>query len=104
MIYELRTYDVRPGLMADYLKLFNEVGMPVRQEQNNLVGFWFSEFGVLNRVVHIWKYDSLEHRSSVRAALMLDPRWAGDFLPRAMSMLDRMESVILNSASFSPLQ
>ena len=45
MIYELRTYNVKPGMLAPYLKLFNDVGMPERKPQDNLVGFWFTEFG-----------------------------------------------------------
>ncbi len=104
MIYEMRTYDVKPGMLNIYLKLFNDVGMPERKPHNNLIGFWFTEFGSLNQVVHIWKYDSLEQRAALRAELMKNPKWAQDFLPAATPMLDRMSSVILNPAAFSPLQ
>jgi NIPSNAP len=104
MIYEMRTYNVKPGLLNTYLKLFNDVGMPERKPHNNLIGFWFTEFGELNQVVHIWRYTSLDQRASLRAELMQNPRWAQDFLPVAMPMLDRMSSVILNPAAFSPLQ
>lgn len=103
MIYELRTYDVKPGLLAPYVQLFNAAGMPARSEQANLVGFWHTEFGSLSRVVHLWRYESLAQRAAVREALMLDPRWSVEFLPKAMPMLERMESVILNPTSFSPL-
>lgn len=104
MIYEMRTYDVKPGMLNTYLKLFNDVGMPERKPHNNLVGFWFTEFGGLNQVVHIWSYTSLDQRAALRAELMQNPRWATDFLPLAMPMLDRMTSVILNPTAFSPLQ
>ncbi len=104
MIYELRTYDVKPGLLNEYLKLFAEVGMPVRKPQNNLVGFWFTEFGELSQVVHIWKYESFQHRTDIRSELMRNPQWAHEFLPLAMPMLSRMQSVIMNSTAFSPLQ
>jgi hypothetical protein len=104
MIYEQRTYNVKPGMLNEYLAFFRDVGMPVRKAHNNLVGFWFTEFGTLNQVVHIWKYDSLEHRTALRAELMRNPQWANEFLPKAMAMLDRMDSVLLNPASFSPLQ
>jgi hypothetical protein len=104
MIYEMRTYDVKPGMLNTYLKLFNDVGMPERKPHNNLVGFWFTEFGELNQVVHIWQYVSLAQRTQLRAELMQNPRWATDFLPLAMPMLDRMSSVILNPTAFSPLQ
>ena len=103
MIYEMRTYDVKPGLLNTYLKLFNDVGMPERKPHNNLVGFWFTETGTLNQVVHIWRWDSLEQRTALRAELLQNPKWTRDFLPVAMPMLDRMQSVLLNPAGFSPL-
>ena len=104
MIYELRTYNVKPGMLAPYLKLFNDVGMPERKPQDNLVGFWFTEFGALNQVVHLWRYESLAQRAEIRAQLMQNPRWTQDFLVPAMPMLDSMNSVIMNAAPFSPLQ
>ena len=104
MIYEMRTYDVKPGLLSAYLKLFNDVGLPERKPHNNLVGFWFTEFGDLNQVVHIWTWESLDQRAVLRAELLQNPKWAQDFLPLAMPMLDRMHSVIMNAAPFSPLQ
>ena len=104
MIYEMRTYDVKPGLLTAYLKLFNDVGMPERLPHNNLVGFWFTETGTLNQVVHIWRWNNLDERTTLRAELLHNPKWVNDFLPVAMPMLDRMSSVMLNPASFSPLQ
>ena len=104
MIYEMRTYDVKPGLLPAYLKIFKEVGMLAREPHNNLVGFWFTEFGALSQVVHIWKWDSLDQRAVMRGELMQNPKWANDFLPIAMPMLDRMSSVIMNPTEFSPLK
>ena len=104
MMYDMRTYDVKPGLLPAYLKLFNDVGMPARKVHNNLVGFWFTEFGALRQVVHLCSWHSLDRRAVLRAELLQDPKWANDFLLIAMPMLDRMHSVILNPASFSPFQ
>lgn len=104
MIYELRTYDVKPGRLAEYMQLFNDVGVPARKNFGTLIGFWSTEFGPLSRVVHLWQYESLDRRAELRAALMQQPQWTQDFLPLANPMLDRMESVILNAAPFSPLQ
>ena len=63
MIYEMRTYDVKPGLLPAYLKLFNDAGMPARKSRNNLVGFWLTEFGASHQVVHIWKWNNLDRRA-----------------------------------------
>ena len=104
MIYEVRTYDVKPGRLADYLKLFNDVGLPARKNFGVLVGFWFTEFGPLNQVVHLWQYESLDKRAVLRAELLKQPPWVDDFLPKALPMLDKMNSVVLNAAPFSPLK
>ena len=106
MIYELRTYAIKPAQLAAYLKLWEDKGMLVRKDSQygQLIGFWVSEFGQLNQVVHLWCYPSLNERSSIRAALMRDQRWAQDFLPLAFPMIDHMQSNIMNAASFSPMQ
>lgn len=104
MIYEQRTYDVKPGRLAEYLKLFEDVGMPVRRHYGQLVGFWFTEFGSLSQVVHIWAYESLDQRAALRAELERNAVWTEEFLPRALPMLDRMNSVVLRAAPFSPLK
>jgi hypothetical protein len=106
MVYEQRTYDVHPQHFAAYLKLFETKAMAVRGsgEYGKLIGFWSTEFGPLNRVVHIWAYDSLDHRRLARAALMQNPAWSQEFLPAALPMIARMESCVLNPAAFSPLQ
>ncbi len=104
MIYEQRTYSVKPGMLAAYLKLFEEVGLPVRRHCGELVGFWFTELGELNQVVHIWAYESLDQRAALREDMMRNPKWVDDFLPQAMPMLNHMESKILVGAQFSPLR
>jgi len=34
-----------------------------------LVGFFVSDIGPLNQVVHLWAYDSLAHREAARATM-----------------------------------
>jgi hypothetical protein len=35
-------------------------------------GFWHTEFGPLNQVVHVYPYDDLQHRTRVRTAMAQD--------------------------------
>jgi hypothetical protein len=106
MIYEQRTYDVNPQHFPAYLKLFETLGMQVRGsgQYGKLIGFWSTEIGPLNRVVHIWAYDSVEARAAARKALMQDAVWTQQFLPQALPMIAQMESCLLNPVAFSPLQ
>jgi hypothetical protein len=67
MIYEIRTYNVKPGLVAEYQKRFAE-GLEVRSKYSQMYGMWHTEIGPLNQIVHIWSYASLQQRAEVRAA------------------------------------
>lgn len=69
MYYELRTYTLDPLKMADWLALYQSHALEVQSEHlGNLVGFFTSEFGDVNQVVHIWGYASLDERIARRAA------------------------------------
>lgn len=103
MIYEMRTYRLKAGTMPTYLKLVQEEGIALqKQHLGNLVGYFFSEIGVLNQIVHIWAYESLDDREKRRDALAADPRWQ-EFAPKIQACMDTMENKILKPTDFSPL-
>lgn len=104
MYFEMRTYTIRPGKIGDYMKLFGEVGLPIISKYAELVGYWHTDIGELNQVVHIWKYESLDERSTKRAELYQDKDWQTQFLPYAMQMLEKQENKIMHASSFSPIQ
>lgn len=104
MIYEMRTYRLRVGAVPAYLKLVAEEGIAVqRSHLGQLVGYFSSEIGPLNEIVHVWAYRDLNDRAERRAKLAADPRWQG-FLPKLQGLIETMESKILVPAEFSPLQ
>ena len=102
MIYEQRTYTLVHGTMADYLLRYETHGLPVQMKHlGRLLGFFVSEIGPLNQVVHIWVYDSLADREQRRAAMDADPDW------HAFKQLNRgaftaQEVKILRAAPFCP--
>ncbi len=57
-IYELRTYAILPQHVKDFLNLTSEE-FHLRTSQSKLIGYWTSELGGLNEVVHIWEYGML---------------------------------------------
>jgi len=102
MIYELRTYTLVPGKQADYLTLSSEVGRAVRGDRyGKLEGFWYTEFGTLNQVVHLWSYPSLDERERLRGELQQNPEWKA-YLARIRPLLVAQENKILAPAL--PLQ
>ncbi|MBI4234378.1 MAG: NIPSNAP family protein [Chloroflexi bacterium] len=95
MIYEMRTYTLKPGALADFEARFGE-GLPYRERYSRLGAFWHTEIGPLNQVIHVWPYESLEQRTALRAAAAKDPHWP----PRVHDLVVAQESEILLPAPF----
>ena len=51
-IYEIRTYDVKPRSIPELEKRVAD-RLPGRLAYSGLGGFWHTEIGPLNQVVHI---------------------------------------------------
>lgn len=105
MIYEMRTYTLRPLKMGDWLALYKAEALPVQKEiLGNLVGFFTTEFGELNQVVHIWAYESLDDRAARRAKMAVDPRWAAfSAKNKELDAVIDLKSSVLKPTDFSPL-
>jgi hypothetical protein len=103
MIYEQRTYQVQAGRAAEFLKLYQEQGLPLIGRYARLIGCWTKESGVLNSVVFLWAYEDFGHRTAQRAKLGQDREWAA-FVPSMLPYLVHQESVFLTPTAFSPLQ
>lgn len=101
MIYEVRTYDIKPRSLPEVEKRFGEM-YEKRKKYSELAAFWHTEIGPLNQIVHIWAYSSLDEREERRAALARDPAWQA-FAPKIQALLEEMESKIMKPAPFSPL-
>lgn len=104
MIYEMRTYTIKVGQLQTYLKHFEDVGLPIISKYAQLVGYWYTEIGELNQVVHIWEYESLDQRKEAREALYNDPEWVEKFLPLGQPLLEKQENKIMYAAHFSPIR
>ncbi len=104
MIFEMRTYTIKIGELNNYISHFEQVGMPIISKYSTLIGYWHTEIGELNQVIHIWSYCDLNERAEKRAELYKDESWLTDFIPKAMFMLEKQESKILSAANFSPIK
>ena len=96
MLYELRTYTMRPGTLPAYLKLNAEVGRPVRGDRyGRLVGGWTTEFGTLNQYVHLWEYADPNERERLRGELAKNPDWSGGYVPQIRPLMLKQENILL---------
>ena len=62
MIYEVRTYTLRPGTVAEFEERYAK-RLPLREKHSKLGAFWHTDFGPLNQVVHVYPYDDLNQRT-----------------------------------------
>jgi hypothetical protein len=59
-LYELRTYTLYVGKMQEAEKLYTELGYPAFEkggQSKKLVGYFKSDVGTINQLVHLWKFD-----------------------------------------------
>ena len=106
MIYELRTYTLYPGGLAPWLKLYEEHAIPIFEtiQTMQLIGYFRTETGVLNRVLHLWAYPDKPAREEAFRTLEANPSWLPEFVLPARPYLLMQESTLLSPVSFSPLK
>src|SRR5262249_12159540 len=66
MIYEFRTYTLKPRSLAEVEKRFGEA-YEYRKKYSPLTAFWHTEVGPLNEIIHVWGYKDLAERARIRA-------------------------------------
>ena len=116
-VYELRTYAIWPHHVKNFLNLTSEE-FHLRTSQSKLIGYWTSELGGLNEVVHIWEYgtvracyqrlieltwnshlcitDSLEHRAQVRAQLAVNSEWIQRYFAKILPWMSGQQNSIVS--------
>jgi hypothetical protein len=100
MIVEQRTYTLKAGLVPTYLKLYEAEGLKVQSGHlGHLVGYYSTEVGELNQIVHMWAYTDLADRERRRQSLFADPDWQA-LVPRLYEMIAKMENKLLAPAPF----
>ena len=97
MLYEFRTYTLKPGSIAEFEKRF-EAALPGRVKHSELAAFWHTDIGPLNQVIHVWPYEDLKQRADIRAKAAQETSWP----PKVTDLILSMESQIFLPAPFSP--
>lgn len=104
MIYDFRMYTLKPGATPEYMAAVEEVALPIRKKHGvKLAGWYYSEIGELNQVVHIWAFEDLNQRIQQRQKFLSDPSLAAD-IAKIREMYVHQESKFLMPAAFSPLK
>jgi hypothetical protein len=78
-VYEMRTYTLHVGKMAEAVKLYTEFGYPALQkggQDKKLIGYFQADTGMINQLVHLWKFNDDADRRA---------HWASVFATRTSS-------------------
>ena len=97
MIVEMRTYRLKPRSLPEVEKRIGEA-LPARVKLSPLAGFWHTEVGPLNTIIHMWPYENTSERERIRAEAVKTKVWP----PAIGEFIETMESKILVPAPFSP--
>jgi hypothetical protein len=104
MILDERSYLIKPEHVKDYLDTYFAEGMKLQiSHLGDLVGWFTTDVGNVNEVVHIWRYKDMGDRERRRAAMEADPAWWA-FRKKTSNYVIRMRNRILRPTHFSPMQ
>src|SRR5262245_54057143 len=92
MIFEMRTYLMKPGSIPRVEELFG-AGLPARARLSRFGGFWRTEVGTLNQIIHVWPYKDLAEREHIRAEAIRTGIWP----VKIQDVILEMESKILHA-------
>jgi len=97
MIYEVRTYTLKTGAVAEFEERFAK-RKDLREKHSKLGAFWHTEFGPLNQVIHAWPYENLQQRTAVREAMASDA--ALNAVPGGRDLIVAQDADIMIPAPF----
>ncbi|MCA0044894.1 NIPSNAP family protein [Celeribacter litoreus] len=95
MIHELRAYDLKPGTGPAYLSLFMKQGIGAVTRHLPMAGYWLTDTGALNRLYHLWIYESLEERAAARVGLGADQEWTTGFVPEGFPLIVSQRNMLM---------
>lgn len=104
MVYELRTYQLAVGRLPEYLEVARAIILPgVAEYGLKPLGFWYTEVGQLNEVVHLWAYADLNERQEKWSKWAKDPRRA-EVMKKLQGVILSQTNKILSPTDFSPMK
>jgi hypothetical protein len=63
MIFDHRTYNIKPNRLAKFLETYERLALPLQRKYlGEPYGFFVTHIGPMSRVVHLWQYEDLADR------------------------------------------
>ena len=122
MIYEIRTYTIRPGKIKEFLSFFTERGTRIAgtlKAQGQLIGHWQAirrylvdvagaelkqeSQEVTNEVVYMIAFEDMDQRNEFWKSFGDDKGWHKE-RPTFASLVSKMDIKILRPTEISPMK
>jgi hypothetical protein len=104
-LYEMRTYTLYVGKMAEASKLYQELGFPalVKGGQDaKLIGYFQADTGTINQLVHLWKFDDDADRRKHWAGVFANKDFVEGFASKFRPLVMSQEVKLLTAAPWGP--
>ncbi len=103
MIVEERIYTLAIGKTQEFLALYQAEGLAIQKPiLGRLFGYFTTEFGPLNQIIHMWAYEDLSDRARRRAELVAHPGWQ-TYLAKVRPFILSQENKLLIPVPFAPV-
>ena len=104
MIIEMRTYTIKPGELQNFITIYDKEIRDIHTKiLGNQLGFFYTEFGNVNEVVHLYAYDSFEDRQSRREILAKSPEFHA-YLSKVKDIIVDMRNKLMRPTNFSKIK
>ena len=102
-LYELRTYTLQVGKLSEAFQLYKELGWPALEVSyaDKLVGYFTSDVGTLNQLIHLWKFDDDADRRNHWQTLFKDQQFMA-FAAKIRPLILKQEVQLLHAAPWGP--
>ena len=104
VLYEMRTYTLYVGKLDEAVKHYQELGWPALQRgryDQKLVGYFTSDVGTLNKLVHLWKFDDDADRRNHWGRLFQDDDFMA-FAKKIRPLILTQENQLMHEAPWGP--
>jgi hypothetical protein len=104
-LYELRTYTLQVGKMGEAVKLYTEFGFPALQKGGHykyLVGYFQADTGMINQLVHIWKFTDDAARRAHWADVFANKDFVEGFAAKFRPLVMSQEVKLMTAAPWGP--
>jgi hypothetical protein len=104
-LYEMRTYTLHVGKMAEAQKLYMEFGYPALEkggQHKNLIGYFVADTGMINQLVHLWKFEDDAGRRTHWADVYANKDFVEGFAAKFRPLVQTQEVKLLTAAPWGP--